>query len=200
MVKSFFVGSVGDERLSADSYSVFSEGLVRKRLGIRGGVMRYAQSITDYDSDGQSIVFPDGTTFPDAENPWNEKPSTDDNYYFTGERHLSGYIGLQFHRSSGLVLDFEQYGTKDSKVNFFLYADMLINLASDIEKLSFEGQLYDLNNATSGVSLNNIGFRVGAKRVRRNLFYSVEFGMRPQYFKADIYTQLLVGYSFNGNF
>ena len=199
-VKAFYTGSIGNETLSSNSYSVWREGLVRKRLGIRGGVMRYAQSITDYDSDGQSIVFPDGTTFPDADNPWDEKPTTGDNYYFTAERHLSGYIGLQFHRSTGLELDFKGYGVKDAKINFFLYADMLFNLASDIEKLSFEGQLYDLNDATSGVSLNNLGFRAGVKRLRRNVFYSIEFGMRPQYFEADIYTQILVGYSFNGNF
>jgi len=190
--------STGKDELT--EYYVMVDGTVRRRWGVRWGVFRYAQSITDYDADGQSIVFPDGTTFPDADNPWEEKPSTDDRYYFTAERHLVGYLGMVFHCSKGLVLDIEDHGLRDSEVNVFLYADALFSVASDIQKLSFGGNLYDLNDATSGVDLNNLGFRVGAKRVESKIFYSLEFGLRPQYFDSKIYTQVLLGYSFNRNF
>jgi hypothetical protein len=49
-------------------YYVSVKGDVRRRWGIRSGLFRYAQSITDYDADGKSIEFADGTTFLDAEN------------------------------------------------------------------------------------------------------------------------------------
>jgi hypothetical protein len=112
---------------------------------------------------------------------------------------LVGYLGMVFHSSKGLVLDVENHGRRDTEVNLFFYADMLLSVASDIQKLSFGGNLYDLNDATSGVDLNDMGFRVGAKRVDSSIFYSVEFGMRPQYFDTKIYTQFLFGYSFNKN-
>lgn len=190
--------SSGREELT--EYYVVMDGTVRRRWGARWGMFRYAQSITDYDAVGQTIEFPDGTTFPDADNPWEEKPSTDDNYYFTAERHLVGYLGMAFHSSKGLALDVQNHGRRDTEVNLFFYADLLLSVASDIQKLSFGGNLYDLNDATSGVDLNNMGFRVGAKRVDTAIFYSVELGMRPQYFDTKIYTQFLIGYSINRDF
>lgn len=180
--------------------SVHVAGMVRDRFGIRAGIYRYAQSITDYDAIDQSIVFADGTTFPDAENPWQGAISDGDRFFYTAERHLSTYLGFVFHRSFGRAINHTTYGKRRNMSNRFIYADVLIDLASDIQKLSYQGQLYDLHEATSGVDLSPIGFRIGMKNTDGIIFYKLEFGMRPQYFQKDIYALLSVGYSFNKNF
>ena len=180
-------------------YYVRKKGMVRKRFGVRTGFYRYAQSITDYDAVGQSINFSDGTTFPDADHTWNGKPSDNDHYFFTAERHLSAYVGMCYHRSYGLTLDAGQYGKKYSRANVFIYADMFVDLASDIQKLSYQGKLYDLTEATAGVDLNTIGFRLGAKKVDPIIFYSFEVGLKPQYLKSQFYGQFLIGCSLNRN-
>ena len=181
-------------------YYVRRDGHVRKRFGVRAGLYRYAQSITDYDAYQQSLNFADGTKLPDADNPWTEKPSDNDHFYFTAERHLATYLGLCYHRSYGMVLDNGPKGKRYARANVSIFADAFIDVASDVQKIGYQGQLYDLKEATSGVDLNNMGFRVGAKRADAIMFYSLEVGMRPQYLKTQFYAQLLIGYSFNRHF
>ncbi|MCH2215112.1 MAG: hypothetical protein MK086_08085 [Flavobacteriales bacterium] len=180
-------------------YRVYPTAQVKRRWGLRLGGFRYAQSITDYDAVGKSIEFSDGTTFPDAENAWEEKPTTDDNFFFTAERHFAAYFGIIFQKSFGTILDVKGYGIRNGKSNFFIYLDGFLNIASDVQKLSFQGQLWDLNDATGGVNLNNSGFRLGMKKVGSKVFISAEVGIRPQYLDAKFYSQFLMGYSFNKN-
>lgn len=180
-------------------YYTMSNGLVRKRFGVRTGIYRYAQSITDYDSVDRSIEFADGTSFPDAENAWSGGLTEDEKFYFTAERHLAAYFGLCYHRSYAIQIDAGQFGEKRAMANVFIYADMFLDVASDIQKISYNGELYDLTEATSGVDLKNIGFRLGAKKVDPVIFYSFEAGLKPQYFEPQFYLQFLIGYSFNKN-
>jgi hypothetical protein len=162
-------------------------------------VYRFAQSLIAFDAVNQSIGFSNGTAFPDPETPWDRQPSTDDKFFFTAERHLAAYIGLVFHSSTGLTINTGGYGKRDNIINLFIYADLLMNLDSDIQKLGYQEQLYDLNEAESGVDFNDRGFRIGAKLVDAWYFVAIELGQRPHYFQSQYYTQFSLGYSFNRN-
>ncbi len=181
-------------------YTTERKGLVRQRFGVRAGLYRYAQSITDYDAIDRSIKFPDGTTFPHADNAWSGQLTDNEKFFFTAERHLAAYLGLSYHRSHSIAIDAGQSGERRSAFSTFIYADLFLDLASDIQKLGYQGKLYDLTTATSGVDLNTLGCRLGVKRVGGLLFYGFEAGLKPQYLKTQFYGQFMVGYSFNRNF
>ncbi len=178
-------------------YTSRYKGRTRKRIGFRLGVFHYNQPITLGYADGQQVVFDDGTKLPMDQN----MPSGVTGSYplfYTSEKHLSTYFGIAYHRNNGLIIQSDQRKRSNLK-NLIVFADVLIDASSEIQKLSYNDTLYDFNTASSGVNQTKIGYRFGFRRdfsKKHGSFWDLEIGKRPQYFGNHFYFQFGLGYAF----
>lgn len=176
----------------------FYDGTTRKRMGVHIGMFRYTQSITLGYADGEQVVFIDGTKLPTDE---SLDIGVTESYplFYTTERHLSTYVGLAYHRNNAMKVKLADGRKRYNMKNLIIYGDVLIDVFSDIQKLGYNGELYDFTTATSGVNQTKIGFRLGVKRdfsPKHGAIWAAEVGKRPQYFGDHCYFQFGIGYAF----
>jgi hypothetical protein len=187
----------GNRRI--DTYTHF-DGEKRHRVGARIGMYRYANALSLYDLDGDSIKFREGLTLPDP--IANFVNSGEPNGYMLGQRHASIFIGGSYHRNSGLFINARGFGKRGTKKDLKIYGDILIDLASDIENVSYQGRVYETRDALSDLDQKSMGWRLGAywsaSSIKgHGIQTDVEVGQRPSYFGSSIYFQFGVGYSFS---
>jgi hypothetical protein len=175
-------------------YVTYIPGQMRDRWGARVGIYRYAQSLALIDAPFERLEFEEGLVLPIDSLPLARDPFG----YSFGQRHAAMYLGAAFHRSSALFVSTEKYGNKGARKDLIIYFDAIINLASDIESVAYEGQVYETRNI-SNLAKSSVGFRMGANwwvgsKGGYGMVNDFEIGMRPSYFGSNFYVQLSIGF------